>query len=138
MPKAELWVGISAHAHYIAEDFKVTATVPDGMTKTLLRIPNWDFDWQEQYRFQEFIDLPKGTKLHAKITYDNSAENPRNPTDPPRRVCWGKESIDEMGSVTLQVMAANETDFPRLQTAYSQHIRDAALKAALKKFGNKK
>jgi hypothetical protein len=130
--------GISAHAHYIAKDFKVTATLPDGKTKTLLRIPDWDFGWQEQYRFQEFIDLPKGTKVHAKITYDNSAENPRNPTNPPRRVRWGKESTDEMGSITLQVVAAKEGEFPRLQEAYRQHIRDAALKAALKKLGDKK
>ena len=73
--------GISAHAHYIAKDFKVTATLPDGKVKTLLHIPDWDFGWQEQYRFQDFVDLPKGTKLHAKITYDNSADNPQ-PDEP--------------------------------------------------------
>ncbi|MBI2807660.1 MAG: hypothetical protein HYX68_21990 [Planctomycetes bacterium] len=127
--------GISAHAHYIAKDFNVTATLPNGKTKTLLRIPDWDFGWQEQYRFNDFLDLPRGTKLHAKITYDNSAQNPRNPTDPPRRVRWGKQSTDEMGSITLQVVAAREEDFPRLQTGYRQHIRDAAIRAALKKFG---
>ncbi len=130
--------GISAHAHYIAKDFKVTATLPDGKVKTLLRIPEWDFGWQEQYRFENFLDLPKGTKLDAKITYDNSAENPRNPANPPVRVRWGKESTDEMGSITLQVVAANEADFPRLQEAYRQYIRDAALIGALKKFGEKK
>ncbi len=130
--------GISAHAHYIAKDFKVTATLPDGKTKTLLRIPEWDFGWQEQYRFQDFIDLPKGTKLHAKITYDNSAENPRNPTNPPRRVKWGNQSTDEMGSITLQVVAAKEAEFPQLREAYSNHIRDEGLKALMKRFGDKK
>ena len=130
--------GISAHAHYLGKDFKVTATPPDGRTKTLLHIPDWDFTWQEGYRFQDFLDLPKGTKLHAKITYDNSAENPRNPTNPPRRVRWGKESTDEMGSITLQVVAAKEDEFPRLQSAYAQHVRDSALNAALKKLGDKK
>jgi hypothetical protein len=104
----------------------------------LLHIPDWDFTWQEGYRFQDFLDLPKGTMLHAKITYDNSAENPRNPTNPPRRVRWGKESTDEMGSITLQVVAAKEDEFPRLQSAYAQHVRDAALSAALKKLGDKK
>ena len=130
--------GISAHAHYLGKDFKVTATPPDGRTKTLLHIPDWDFTWQEGYRFQDFLDLPKGTKLHAKITYDNSAENPRNPTNPPRRVRWGKESTDEMGSITLQVVAGKEDEFPRLQSAYAQHVRDAALNTALKKLGDKK
>jgi hypothetical protein len=130
--------GISAHAHYLGKDFKVTATPPDGKTKTLLHISDWDFTWQEGYRFQDFLDLPKGTKLHAKITYDNSAGNPRNPTNPPRRVRWGKESTDEMGSITLQVVAAKEDEFPRLQSAYGQHVRDAALNAALKKLGDQK
>ena len=114
------------------------ATLPDGKTKTLLHVPDWDFGWQEQYQFQDFYDLPKGTKLNVKITYDNSADNPRNPTNPPRRVRWGKESTDEMGSITLQVVAAKEGEFPHLQKAYAQHLRDSAVKAALKKFGEKK
>jgi hypothetical protein len=130
--------GISAHAHYLGKDFKMTATLPDGNVKTLLRVPDWDFGWQEQYRFQDYYDLPKGTNLRVRITYDNSADNPRNPTSPPRRVKWGKESTDEMGSITLQVVAAKETEFPILQAAYRQHIQDAAIKAALKKFGDKK
>ena len=130
--------GISAHAHYIAKDFKVTATLPDGKIKTLLRIPEWDFGWQEQYRFQEFVDLPKGTKLYAKITNDNSAENPRNPTSPPRRVKWGKESTDEMGSITVQVVAAQESQFTTLQDAYRTHVREMLVTGTLKKFGDKK
>lgn len=116
--------GVSAHAHYLAKDFKLTATLPDGKTKTLLTIPDWDFAWQEQYAFQSFEPLPKGTKLHAKITYDNSADNPQNPTNPPKRVRWGRESTDEMGSMTLMVVAAKEEDFPKLQNAYRQHIRE--------------
>lgn len=119
--------GVSAHAHYLAKDFKLTATLPDGKTKTLLTIPDWDFAWQEQYTFQDFETLPKGTKLHARITYDNSADNPQNPTNPPKRVRWGRESTDEMGSLTLQVVAAKEADFPKLQAAYRQHIRDSLM-----------
>lgn len=119
--------GVSAHAHYLAKTFTLTATLPDGKTKTLFTIPDWEFAWQEQYAFEDFLPLPKGTKLHAKITYDNSADNPQNPTNPPKRVRWGRESTDEMGSVTLQVVAAKEADFPKLQTAYRQHLRDSLL-----------
>ncbi|MBI3824208.1 MAG: hypothetical protein HY289_16190 [Planctomycetes bacterium] len=125
--------GISAHAHYIAKTFNVTATLPDKKTKTLLKISDWDFGWQEQYRFQDYVDLPKGTKIDAKITYDNSADNPRNPTNPPRRVRWGKESTDEMGSITLSVIAAQEPEFSELQKGYQQHLI-----AAIRKFGGKK
>lgn len=129
--------GIGAHAHYIAKKFDLTATLPDGKTKTLLKISDWDFGWQEQYAFDEYVDLPKGTKLNVRITYDNSADNPRNPTSPPKRVRWGKESTDEMGSITLLVVAAQESEFPRLQEGYRNHIREVAIRAALKKFGNK-
>ena len=124
--------GVSAHAHYLAKEFNFTAKLPDGKVKTLLRISDWDFGWQEQYRFQDFYDLPKGTRLNVKISYDNSADNPRNPTNPPRRVRWGKESTDEMGSVTLQVVAAREEEFPRLRDSYGQYVRDSALNALKK------
>jgi hypothetical protein len=130
--------GIGAHAHYLAREFTVTAALPSGKTLTLLHIPDWDFGWQEQYAFKDFLDLPKGTKIHTRITYDNSADNPRNPTSAPRRVRWGKESTDEMGSITLQVVAAKEDELPRLQNDYRQHLRDAALKAAARRLdGNK-
>src|SRR5262249_46563358 len=126
--------GISAHAHYLAKQFKVTAALPDGRTKTLLSISDWDFAWQEQYQFQDFVDLPKGTKLHVKITYDNSADNPRNPTNPPKHVRWGRESTDEMGSITLLVVAAKESEFPKLQEGYRQHILDAVTNGPLRRF----
>jgi hypothetical protein len=126
--------GISAHAHYLAKQFKVTATLADGKTKTLLYISDWDFAWQEQYQFQDFVDLPKGTKLHVKITYDNSADNPRNPTNPPKHVRWGRESTDEMGSITLLVVAAREAEFPKLQEGYRQHILDTVTNGPLRRF----
>ncbi|HEX3147578.1 MAG TPA: hypothetical protein VHR66_05805 [Gemmataceae bacterium] len=130
--------GITAHAHYIAKEFTVTATPPDGKTKTLLRISDWDFAWQEQYQFEDFVDLPKGTKVNVKIRYDNSADNPRNPTTPPKRVRWGRESTDEMGSSTLLVVAKKEDEFSKLQEGYAAYIRDAAIKAGMKRFMEKK
>lgn len=130
--------GVTAHAHYIAKDFEVTATPPGGKPKTLLKISDWDFAWQEQYQFENFVDLPKGTKVTVKIRYDNSSDNPRNPTTPPKRVKWGRESLDEMGSSTLLVVAAKEEEFPKLQEGYQAYVRDAAIKGAIKKFTEKK
>jgi mono/diheme cytochrome c family protein len=130
--------GITAHAHYIAKEFTVTATPPDGKPKTLLKISDWDFAWQEQYQFQDFVDLPKGTKVNVKIRYDNSAENPRNPTSPPKRVRWGRESTDEMGSSTLLVVAKKEEELAKLQEGYATYVREAAIKGAMKRFMEKK
>jgi mono/diheme cytochrome c family protein len=120
--------GVSGHAHYLARDMKMTATLPDGTTKTLLAIPDWDFSWQGQYLYRDYVPLPKGTKLHTVIRYDNSSANPRNPTSPPKRVRWGEQSTDEMGSVSLRLIANSEADLAALQTDYRNHIKDAITK----------
>jgi hypothetical protein len=117
--------GVSAHAHYLGKRMKLTAQLPGGQTRTLLWISDWDFSWQDQYQFKEFVSLPKGTRLSVQITYDNSADNPRNPASPPTRVLWGEGSNDEMGSMSLQVVAANEAEMPQLRQAYRQHVRSA-------------
>ena len=92
---------VGAHAHYLGKQMRLTATLPDGEVKTLLRIDDWDFSWQERYRFAEFVSLPKGTRLDAEVSYDNTVANKRNPSRPPVRVTWGEESTDEMGSIGL-------------------------------------
>ena len=118
---------VGAHAHYLGKQMRLTATLPDGAVKTLLRIDDWDFSWQERYRFAEFVSLPKGTRLDAEVTYDNTSANKRNPSRPPVRVAWGEESTDEMGSIGLQVVAATPAELPQLRQAFLAHIRQAAV-----------
>ena len=118
--------GISGHAHYLARGMTMTATLPNGDTKTLISISDWDFGWQEQYQFASYVDLPAGTRLDATVTYDNSSANRRNPSSPPAPVHWGEQSTDEMGSVSLQVVAANRGELPRLQQAFGAHVREKA------------
>jgi hypothetical protein len=115
LPVAIEGVGLGAHAHYICKQLKMTATLPDGVVKTLLFIKDWDFAWQDRYYFQQLVPLPKGTRLDAEIHWDNSAENPRNPLTPPKRVTWGEESKDEMGSISLIAVAKEQSDLPDLQ-----------------------
>ena len=86
---------VGAHAHYIGKEMRLTAMLPDGTTKTLLSIPDWDFGWQERYRFDDFVPLPRGTRLSATIAYDNSATNRANP-DPGVEVRWGDQTWEEM------------------------------------------
>ena len=101
---------VLAHAHYLAREFKAIATLPDGTTRPMLWIKDWDFNWQDRYVYREPIDLPKGTRIDVAITYDNSADNPRNPCNPPRRVRFGLQSYDEMGMVTFQTMTSSDAD----------------------------
>jgi len=107
------------HAHYLARDMQAFATLPDGTRRWLLRIRDWDFNWQGDYRFAQPIFLPKGTALHMRFTYDNSTNNARNPHQPPQRVRFGPQTTDEMGELWLQVLAAGETELATLAQDYS-------------------
>jgi mono/diheme cytochrome c family protein len=126
LPTAVDGVGVGAHAHYLATQMKMTATLPDGSVKTLLLIEDWDFAWQDRYYFKNFVPLPKGTKLDAEIHWNNSAENPRNPSNPPVRVVWGEESKDEMGSISLIAVPHEETDLSALRRDLARRSRQLA------------
>ena len=115
--------GVSAHAHYLGKEMKMEAVLPGGLRKQLLWIKDYDFNWQEPYNFAEFLHLPKGTRIESEVVWDNSADNPNNPSNPPQRVRWGRESEDEMGSITLLVVAAQSKQFDVLKREYSQHSR---------------
>lgn len=106
------------HAHYLATDMKAWAIRPDGRRDWLLWIKRWDFKWQDQYRLATPLRLQKGTVLTMQYTYDNSADNPRNPQNPPAGVVYGPRSADEMGDLWLQLLPANPSDAAVLARAY--------------------
>jgi len=121
LPVAADAVGVGGHAHYLARVMKMTASLPGGEVKTLLVIKDWDFAWQDRYFFQQLVPLPSGTRLDVEIHWDNSAENPRNPSSPPVRVTWGEESKDEIGSISLIAVPHEESDLAALQSGVMQH-----------------
>ncbi len=126
LPVAVDAVGVGAHAHYLGKRMNMTATLPGGEAKTLLLIKDWDFAWQDRYFYQQLVPLPRGTRLEVEIHWDNSAENPRNPSSPPVRVTWGEESKDEMGSISLMVVPHEESDFAALQEDTTRHRNQLA------------
>jgi hypothetical protein len=75
-------VSAGGHAHYLAREMRMTATLPNGQKQQLFEIPNWNFNWQERYYFRTPVRLPKGTRLDVEISYDNSTGNPSNPSNP--------------------------------------------------------
>src|SRR5207237_9986474 len=86
------------------------ATLPDGMVNSLIWMKAWDFRWQDQYRYATPLFLPTGTTLTMRFTYDNSADNPRNPHNPPQRVRNGPLSSDEMGVLWLEILPRYSSD----------------------------
>jgi hypothetical protein len=73
--------------------------------------------------------LPKGSRIDVKIVYDNSASNPRNPSNPPRRVQWGEQSTDEMGSIGFLLQPVNKEDEAAWQPFAAQWLRTTLLNA---------
>jgi len=124
LPVAVDAVGVGAHAHYIATQMKMTATLPGGEVKTLLLIKDWDFAWQDKYYFKQLAPLPAGTRLDAEIHWDNSADNPRNPSHPPVHVTWGEETRDEMGSISLIAVSHQESELGLLQADMTKRTKE--------------
>lgn len=103
-------LGVYPHAHYLGKDLQAYATLPDGTRKPLIRIKHWDLNWQAIYRYAEPVFLPKGTVIAMRYTYDNSADNIRNPNSPPERVRGGNRASDEMSHLWLQVLPRGSED----------------------------
>ncbi|HJN44070.1 MAG TPA: cytochrome c [Vicinamibacterales bacterium] len=83
------------HMHVRGKSAKYTVTRPDGSSEVALWIPNYDFNWQLNYRLAEPIYMPKGSVIEAEFHYDNSGNNRFNP-DPTAEVHWGDQTWEEM------------------------------------------
>lgn len=104
LPIAVDVLGIYPHAHYLGKRMEAWATLPDGEKRWLILIKDWDINRQSVYRLDKPLHLPRGSVLHMRYTYDNSAANVRNPNSPPIRVRAGNRSVDEMAHFWLQVL----------------------------------
>ena len=91
---------------------------------------DWNFNWQERYYFREPVRLLKGTRLDVEISYDNSSDNANNPSSPPKRVTFGEQSTDEMGSMSLELAPVREPDLPEYTRAVQQHLVGSVLNLA--------
>jgi hypothetical protein len=101
-------LAISPHMHLLGREMKVTATYPDGTTRPLIYIDDWDFNWQGSYTFIEPVPLPGGTRIDLVSVYDNSATSPRRPPGPIQDVRWGDGTRDEMCIAFLRVTVDRE------------------------------
>jgi mono/diheme cytochrome c family protein len=107
-------LGIFPHMHLIGRQIKITAHPPEGEPYSLIWIDDWDFNWQSYYQCAQPVKIAAGTKLVLEAVHDNSVENFRNPSQPPRRVKWGEQTTDEMSVAILQLTPTNEADLPKL------------------------
>lgn len=133
VPEKVSILSISPHMHKLGQHWIVYAVTPNNDTVNLIRINEWDFNWQGTYAFKKPIILPKGSVIHALAKYDNTTANPSNPFNPPKFVTWGEGTNAEMyylpiSWVTYQagdenlVFEENATalDDPRFQSITTQ------------------
>ena len=110
MPRDVEISAITPHAHWLCKDMKIDAHLPDGTAAHMIHIADWDFNWQGAYRYETPLHLPKGTRIDLQYTYDNSANNPRNPSNPPARVEFGEQTTDEMAVAFFTVVLPTPAD----------------------------
>jgi hypothetical protein len=120
-------LAVYPHAHYLAKLIEGYATLPDGSRKWIVRIPNWDLNWQGVFRLKQPLFLPRGTVVSMRYHYDNSADNVRNPSNPPKRVTGGNEATNEMGHLWLQVL-------PTLDGDQRAALQDSLVRHRLEKY----
>jgi hypothetical protein len=106
-PTKLVWV--QPHMHYRGKDFQLNVVYPDGRTVTVLKVPNYKFDWQVGYELATPLDLPKGTKLETTSHYDNSTANKNNP-DPTKAISYGPQSWDEMNVGFMGILVDAKAD----------------------------
>jgi len=114
-------LGVYPHAHYRGKRVRLGVERSDGTGEDLLLIEDWDFNWQDEYRYAEPFALRRGDRLVMEWTWDNSADNVRNPAVPPRRVTFGERSSDEMGTVTLNVLPLEAAGLEALKQERWRH-----------------
>jgi hypothetical protein len=108
---------MTPHMHFRGKHMSYSVEYPDGKTEQLLSVPKYDFNWQFNYRLEEPLFLPAGSKLIATGAMDNSGRNPGNP-DPTKPVFFGLQTMHEMffGFTTLRYAGDTPNGVAQLQS----------------------
>ena len=88
-------INVFPHMHLLGKEISVDL-VRGGTTTPLIKIDAWDFNWQGPYTFINQQSVAAGSTLRLTCKYDNTTSNPRNPSNPPKKVTWGEGTEDEM------------------------------------------
>lgn len=104
VPRDFTILSVLPHMHLLGSSIETYALDPNNDTIPFVRIPHWDFEWQDSYFFRKPQKLPQGSKIYGKGVYDNRPGNHHNPNNPPIQVCAGLNTSDEMFLVYFHYM----------------------------------
>jgi hypothetical protein len=102
-------VYMQPHLHLRGAKMDIKVTYPDGRSEMLLRVSRYNYQWQLIYIRDKPLKLPRGTRIDAIATWDNSANNRSNP-DPSQTVRAGQQAWDEMLVSIFGVTAEKNVD----------------------------
>src|SRR5690606_20421438 len=78
-------LSVFPHSHLLGKMMESYAISSSNDTTPLIRIPHWDFEWQDFYFFKNIVKLEAGSRIYGRALYDNRASNPHNPFNPPQQ-----------------------------------------------------
>jgi mono/diheme cytochrome c family protein len=99
---------VRPHAHSRGYATRLTVRYPDGREEILHNQPIYDFNWQREYVFKDWLPIPKGSIMIADYIFDNSVNNKSNP-DPKVDVAFGEQTFEEMLYTYLHYKIVGET-----------------------------
>jgi thiol-disulfide isomerase/thioredoxin len=106
LPQDGVLLAVSPHMHLRGKSFEMVAVAGRHSASedrsTLLKVPQYDFNWQHTYELAEPLRFSELKSLELTTTFDNSKNNPFNP-DPEQYVVWGEQTWEEMSVAFLEV-----------------------------------
>ncbi len=119
-------IGIAPHMHLIGRNIKSFGITPAQDTQKYIRVNDWDFHWQGFYLARQMMKVPGGTHVYASAFYDNTTNNPHNPSNPPQNVTAGEATTDEMMLVYfIFSMYQPGDEFIKIDTTFPVNINTA-------------
>ena len=95
VPGGAIVHGIMPHMHNLGSNIRIWYETEDNPDGCMIDIPDWDYNWQNFYLYEEPFIVPPRSTVHLECTFDNSAAN--QPYDrQPQEVRWGDGTFDEM------------------------------------------
>ena len=102
------------HMHLRGKAMMVEAILPNGTQQVLGYVPNFEFNWMNNYVFADDYAplLPKGTILKITAWHDNTAAKKSNP-DPTQWIGWGDRTVDEMAHAWINITYMGDDDLQK-------------------------
>lgn len=109
-------VRVQAHMHLLGVSFTMVLDPGTPQARTVLDVPNYNFDYQKAYNLRTPIPVRAGDKLQVTCTYDPrlGQELPILRKAAPHFVTWGDGSSDEM----CVGLAWTSTSLPNAHAAF--------------------